>query len=306
MNATLFLAQLLNGLQYGVLLFLLAAGLTLVFGIMSFVNLAHGSLYMLGAYFAATAFQYTGSFGLAVLAAMLGSLLLGLALEFVAVSRLYRRDHLDHVLATFGLVLFFNELVRIVWGPQPYFVQVPEALSGTVDLLGFSYPSYRFAIIAVGLLVAVGSYLVIHKTRLGMLIRAGAQNPQMVAALGVNIRLLNAMLFGVGAMLAGLAGGIAAPILSVQSGMGDPVLITTLVVIVIGGIGSVSGAFYAALIVGLVDTLGRAYLPMLLLQVAERSTADAAGPALASMSVYLLMALVLAWRPQGLFPAKRG
>lgn len=306
MSATLLLAQLLNGLQFGVLLFLLAAGLTLVFGIMSFVNLAHGSLYMLGAYFAATAFQYTGSFGLAMLAAMLGSLLLGLALEFVAVSRLYRRDHLDHVLATFGLVLFFNELVRIVWGPQPYFVQVPEALSGTVDLLGFSYPSYRFAIIAAGLLVAVGSYLVIHKTRIGMLIRAGAQNPQMVAALGVNIRLLNAMLFGVGAMLAGFAGAIAAPILSVQSGMGDPVLITTLVVIVIGGIGSVSGAFYAALIVGLVDTLGRAYLPMLLRQVVERSTADAAGPALASMIVYLLMALVLAWQPQGLFPVKRG
>ena len=306
MSSTLLLAQLLNGLQYGVLLFLLAAGLTLVFGIMSFVNLAHGSLYMMGAYAAAVAYGASGSFLLAVLAAAGASLVLGLLLESLVVSRLYRRDHLDHVLATFGLVLFFNELVRIVWGPQPYFVQVPEVLSGTVDLLGFSYPSYRFAIIAAGLLVAVGSYLLIHKTRIGMLIRAGAQNPQMVAALGVNIRLLNAMLFGVGAMLAGLAGAIAAPILSVQSGMGEPVLITTLVVIVIGGIGSVSGAFYAALIVGLVDTLGRAFLPMLLRQMAERSVADAAGPALASMSVYLLMALVLAWRPQGLFPAKRG
>jgi len=306
MSATLLLAQLLNGLQYGVLLFLLAAGLTLVFGIMSFVNLAHGSLYMMGAYAAAVAYGASGSFALAVLAAAGAALVLGLLLEFLVVSRLYRRDHLDHVLATFGLVLFFNELVRIIWGPQPYFVQVPEILSGTVDLLGFSYPSYRFAIIAAGLLVAVSSYLLIHKTRIGMLIRAGAQNPQMVAALGVNIRLLNAMLFGVGAMLAGLAGAIAAPILSVQSGMGEPVLITTLVVIVIGGIGSVSGAFYAALIVGLVDTLGRAFLPMLLRQVAERSVADAAGPALASMSVYLLMALVLAWRPQGLFPAKRG
>jgi branched-chain amino acid transport system permease protein len=306
MSATLLLAQLLNGLQYGVLLFLLAAGLTLVFGIMSFVNLAHGSLYMMGAYAAAMGYGASDSFTVAILAAAGAALVLGLALEFLVVSRLYRRDHLDHVLATFGLVLFFNELVRIVWGPQPYFVQVPEALSGTVDLLGFSYPSYRFAIIAAGLLVAVGSYLLIHMTRMGMLIRAGAQNPQMVAALGVNIRLLNAMLFAVGAMLAGLAGAIAAPILSVQSGMGEPVLITTLVVIVIGGIGSVSGAFYAALIVGLVDTLGRAYLPMLLRQVAERSTADAAGPALASMSVYLLMALVLAWRPQGLFPAKRG
>ena len=306
MTATLLLAQLLNGLQYGVLLFLLAAGLTLVFGIMSFVNLAHGSLYMMGAYAAAVAYAASGSFALALLAAAAAALVLGLALEFVVVSRLYRRDHLDHVLATFGLVLFFNELVRMVWGPQPYFVQVPDALSGTVDLFGFNYPSYRFAIIAAGLLVAVGSYLLIHKTRIGMLIRAGAQNPQMVAALGVNIRLLNAMLFAVGAMLAGLAGAIAAPILSVQSGMGEPVLITTLVVIVIGGIGSVSGAFYASLIVGLVDTLGRAFLPMLLRQMAERSVADAAGPALASMSVYLLMAVVLACRPDGLFPAKRG
>jgi len=306
MNANLLLAQLLNGLQYGVLLFLLAAGLTLVFGIMSFVNLAHGSLYMLGAYAGAVAYAASGSFALSVLAAAATALALGLALELSVVSRLYRRDHLDHVLATFGLVLFFNELVRMVWGPQPLFVQVPEALAGTVDILGFSYPSYRFAIIAAGLLVAVGCWLLIHKTRLGMLIRAGAQNPQMVSALGVNIRLLNALLFGLGAMLAGLAGAMAGPILSVQSGMGDPVLITTLVVIVIGGIGSVSGAFHAALIVGLVDTLGRAFLPLALRQVAERSIADAAGPALASMSVYLLMALVLAWRPQGLFPAHRG
>ena len=306
MSLTLLLLQLLNGLQYGVLLFLLAAGLTLVFGIMSFVNLAHGSLYMLGAYAAALAYGATGSFALAVLAAMAAALVIGLLLEVAVVSRLYRRDHLDHVLATFGLVMFFNELVRIVWGPQPLFVQVPEVLSGTVQLLGFSYPAYRFAIIAVGLLVAVGSYVLIHKTRVGMLIRAGAQNPQLVSALGVNIGRLNAMLFGVGAMLAGVAGAMAGPLLSVQSGMGEPVLITTLVVIVIGGIGSVNGALYAALVVGVVDTLGRVYLPMLLRQVAERSLADAAGPAMASMSVYLLMALVLALRPQGLFPARHG
>jgi branched-chain amino acid transport system permease protein len=305
MSATLVFAQLLNGLQFGVLLFLLAAGLTLVFGIMSFVNLAHGSLYMMGAYFAAGAFQYTGSFGLAVAAAMGGSLLLGLALEFVAVARLYRRDHLDHVLATFGMVLFFNELVRIIWGSQPVFLQVPEFLNGAIDIGGFSYPAYRFAIIVVGLVVALGSWLLINKTRVGMLIRAGAVNPTMVAALGVNIRLLNAMLFGVGAMLAGLAGAMAGPILSVQSGMGESVLITTLVVIVIGGIGSVTGAFYAALIVGIVDTMGRVFLPLMLRQMAERSFADAAGPALASMLVYLLMAMVLAWRPHGLFPANR-
>ncbi len=306
MSSTLVLAQLLNGLQYGVLLFLLAAGLTLVFGIMSFVNLAHGSLYMMGAYFAAAAFAHTGSFALAVLAAMGGSLLLGLALEVVAVSRLYRRDHLDHVLATFGLVLFFNELVRIIWGSQPVFLQVPAFLGGAIQIAGYGYPAYRLAIIAVGLVVAVGSWLLINKTRVGMLIRAGSVNPAMVAALGVNIRLLNAMLFGVGAMLAGLAGAMAGPILSVQSGMGDSVLITTLVVIVIGGIGSVTGAFYAALIVGIVDTLGRVFLPFFLRQIAERSFADAAGPALASMLVYLLMAAVLAWRPQGLFPAHKG
>ena len=306
MSATLLLAQLLNGLQYGVLLFLLAAGLTLVFGIMSFVNLAHGSLYMLGAYAAAVAYGASGSFALAIAAAMVTTLVLGLLLEVSVVSRLYRRDHLDHVLATFGLVMFFNELVRLVWGPQPLFVQVPQVLAGTVEVFGFSYPSYRFAIIGVGLIVAVGAHLLIHKTRVGMLIRAGAQNPQLVGALGVNIGLLNAMLFGVGAMLAGVAGAMAGPVLSVQSGMGEPVLITTLVVIVIGGIGSVSGALYAALIVGLVDTLGRVFLPLLLRQVAERSIADAAGPALASMSVYLLMALVLALRPQGLFPARHG
>ena len=305
MSATLLLAQLLNGLQYGVLLFLLAAGLTLVFGIMSFVNLAHGSLYMLGAYAGALVYGATGSFGLALLAAMGAALAVGMLLETAIVSRLYRRDHLDHVLATFGLVIFFNELVRIVWGPQPLFVQVPEALSGTVNLFGFNYPSYRFAIIVVGLLVAVGSHLLIHKTRVGMLIRAGAQNPQLVSALGVNIGLLNALLFGVGAMLAGVAGAMAGPVLSVQSGMGEPVLITTLVVIVIGGIGSVKGALYAAMIVGVVDTFGRVLLPLVLRQIAERSIADAAGPALASMSVYLLMALILALRPQGLFPARR-
>jgi branched-chain amino acid transport system permease protein len=305
MNLSLLLTQLLNGLQLGVLLFLLAAGLTLVFGIMSFVNLAHGSLYMLGAYFAASAYSHTGSFGLAVLAGVGGCVVLGFVLERLAISRLYRRDHLDHVLATFGMVLFFNELVRIVWGPQPYFLPLPAFLESTVDLLGISYPSYRFAIIVVGLLVAWGAHLLMHKTRLGMLIRAGADNPVMVGALGVDIKLLNALLFALGAGLAGLAGVMAGPILSIQSGMGEPVLITTLVVIVIGGIGSISGAFYAALIVGVADTLGRAFLPSLLREVASREVANAAGPALASMLIYVLMALVLAIRPQGLFPAGR-
>jgi branched-chain amino acid transport system permease protein len=305
MSMSLLLTQLLNGVQFGVLLFLLAAGLTLVFGIMSFVNLAHGSLYMLGAYFAATAYQHTESFGLALLAAVLGCTVLGLLLERAAISRLYRRDHLDHVLATFGLVLFFNEMSRIIWGPQPYFLPLPASLESTVDLFGVSYPSYRFAIIVVGLAVAVGAHLLMHRTRLGMLIRAGATNPGMVAALGVDIKLLNSILFALGAALAGLAGVMAGPIMSIQTGMGEPVLITALVVIVIGGIGSVSGALYASLIVGVADTLGRAFLPTLLREVASRDVANAAGPALASMLIYLLMAVVLAVRPQGLFPAGR-
>ncbi|MFA5597691.1 MAG: branched-chain amino acid ABC transporter permease [Pusillimonas sp.] len=302
---TLVISQVLNGLQYGVLLFLLAAGLTLVFGIMSFVNLAHGSLYMLGAYFAALTFQNTGSLMLAFLAAIGGSLAVGVILERLAVARLYSRDHLDHVLVTFGMVLFFNEMVHIIWGTQPYFLPVPAWLDSTVSIFGMNYPAYRFAIIVVGLAVAVGAHAVINKTRLGMLIRAGSVNPQMVGALGVNIKFLNALLFGLGAALAGLAGVMAAPIQSIQSGMGDPVLITTLVVIVIGGIGSVSGALYAALIVGLVDTMGRAFLPMILREFMARDVANAAGPAIASMLVYILMVCVLALRPNGLFGIKR-
>ncbi|MCP1576194.1 ABC transporter permease [Herbaspirillum rubrisubalbicans] len=295
--------QLLNGVQYGVLLFLLAAGLTLVFGIMSFVNLAHGSLYMLGAYFSALGYEYGGNFFWAVLAALGGSAVVGMLLERLVVVRLYRRDHLDHVLATFGLVLFFNELVRMVFGPQPYFLPLPAMFEGTVSLLGLDYPVYRLLIIVTGVVVALASQWMINGTRLGMLIRAGAVNPGMVAALGINIRLLNGLLFAIGALLAGLAGVMAGPILSIQSGMGEAVLIATLVVIVIGGIGSIRGALYAALIVGIADTLGRAFLPQLFRLVMERETATAAGPAVASMLVYILMALVLAVKPNGLFPA---
>jgi len=300
----LFFVQALNGLQLGVLLFLLAAGLTLVFGIMNFVNLAHGSLYMMGAYFAAATFNATGSFVLAAIVALPATMLLGVVVERVALIRLYHRDHLDQVLATFGLILFFNELVRIIWGPGAQFMTPPEALSGSVEFAGLRYPAYRFAIIAVGLAVAAGLYVLIHRTRVGMLIRAGATHPDIVAALGVNVRRLNTLVFGLGAGLAGLAGVMAGPILAVQPGMGEPILILTLVVIVTGGIGSIRGAFYGALIVGTVDTIGRAFLPTILREFLERSLAQAAGPAIASMLIYVLMAVVLAIRPQGLFPVR--
>ncbi|MEZ5729950.1 MAG: branched-chain amino acid ABC transporter permease [Burkholderiaceae bacterium] len=306
MTFGLFVTQVLNGLQYGVLLFLLAAGLTLVFGIMNFVNLAHGSLYMVGAYVAAVAGTATGSFIGGLLIAVPATIALGIVLDRVALSGLYERDHLDQVLATFGLVLFFNEMVRIIWGPSPLYSEAPEWLSGQVTFFGFTYAAYRFAIIVVGLLVALFLYWLINRTRVGMLIRAGAQNAPMVAALGVNIRMLNALVFGLGAGLAGLAGVMAGPIFSVESGMGESILITTLVVIIVGGIGSIRGAFLGALIVGVIDTLGRVYLPIWMLQAMEPRFAQAAGPAIASMLVYLLMAVVLAFRPGGLFPAQRG
>jgi branched-chain amino acid transport system permease protein len=305
MTWNLLLAQALNGLQYGVLLFLLGAGLTLVLGIMNFVNLAHASLYMLGAYLGAAALARTESFVMAGAAAVLGTLLIGLIVERTTLLVFYARDHLDQVLATFGLILFFNELVSVIWGPQSLYMRAPAGLSGTVDILGTTYPAYRFLVIAVGLAVGAGLYLLIHHTRVGMLIRAGASNARMVSILGVNIRLLNTLLFGLGAALAGLSGFMAGPILAVQPGMGDHVLIVVLVVIVIGGIGSIRGAFFGALIVGIVDTVGRTYLPLLLRQVTERSLADAAGPALASLLIYVFMAAVLAFRPQGLFPARR-
>ena len=305
MTWELLLVQSLNGLQYGVLLFLLAAGLTLVLGIMNFVNLAHASLYMMGAYLGAAAFARTDSFAVAAVAAVLGTLAIGLVVERTTLLAFYAREHLDQVLATFGLILFFNELVRVIWGPQSVYMRPPQGFTGTVDFLGAPYPSYRFLVIVAGLAVAAALYVLIHHTRVGMLIRAGASNPRMVAVLGVNIRLLNTVLFGLSAALAGLSGVMAAPILAVQPGMGDNVLIVVLVVIVIGGIGSIRGAFFGALIVGVVDTVGRTYLPILLRQVAERSVADAAGPALASMLIFIFMAAVLALRPQGLFPARR-
>jgi branched-chain amino acid transport system permease protein len=306
MTWSLLFTQLLNGLQLGLLLFLLSAGLTLVFGIMNFVNLAHGSLYMMGAYFAAAAFRWSESFVVAGLIAIPATLLLGVLVERMALAKLYSRDHLDQVLTTFGLILIFNELVRVIWGSAPVYMNVPQGFDGTIPLFGLPYSSYRLAIIGVGIGVAIGLYVLIHRTRVGMLIRAGASNASMLAALGVNIRLLNTLVFGLGAALAGLAGLMAGPIFSVQPGMGEPILILTLVVIVTGGVGSIRGAFYGALFVGTIDTIGRAFLPWVLREFLDRTFAQAVGPAIASMLIYLLMATVLALRPQGLFPVKHG
>ena len=305
MNLILLVEQALNGLQLGVMLFLMAAGLTLVFGIMNMVNLAHGALYMVGAYLATFFFQQTGSFLAAVVLALGGTLLIGIVTEVIALRTLYERDHLDQVLATFGLILIFNELVAMIWGRAAIFSSLPEYLTGHVQITGnLRYPLYRLIIIGVGLTVAVLLWVVVTRTRLGMLIRAGASNRAMVAALGVNIRLLYTVVFGFGAALAGLAGLLAGPIYAVQPGMGELVLIQVFVVIVIGGIGSIRGALAGALIVGMVDTMGRAFLKPMLSTVISASAADTAGPALASMLIYLLMAVVLAFRPEGLFPAR--
>ena len=300
----LFLEQCLNGLQLGLLLFLLAAGLTLIFGIMDFVNLAHGSLYMIGAYFAATFVAWTGSFVAGAVLALGATLLLGMVLEIVAIRPLYGRDHLDHVLGTFGLILFFNELVRIIWGPAGLRVPLPDWLNTSVPVLpGLQYPTYRIAIIVTALAVALFLYLLVMRTRLGMLIRAGASNREMAGALGVNIKLLYTLVFGLGAALAGLAGLMQAPILTVQIGMGENILILAFVVIIIGGIGSIRGAFVASIFVGLIDTVGRAFLPDLLRLFLSSNAASSAGPAISSMLIYMLMAAILVFRPEGLFPA---
>ncbi|MBL8664075.1 MAG: branched-chain amino acid ABC transporter permease [Alphaproteobacteria bacterium] len=302
----LIFETVLNGVQFGVFLFLISAGLTLVFGIMNMVNLAHGSLFMMGAYIGSYVFQQTGSFALAVVIAIPFSLLLGILLEFLALRTLYARDHLDQVLATFGFILFFNQLVLRVFGATSQEFRLPDAINFPMPLFGFTYPSYRLIVIVVGLAVGAGLYLVIAKTRMGMLIRAGASNRAMVGALGVNIRMLFTLIFGIGAALAGLAGVMIGPIESVESGMGENKLILAFVVIVIGGIGSIRGAFIASIIVGLVEVIGRVFMKDILRTFLPEEFAQTAGPALASMSIYILMAAVLYFRPQGLFPARTG
>jgi branched-chain amino acid transport system permease protein len=301
---TLVFEQLLNGVQLGVTLFLMAAGLTLVLGIMNLVNLAHGSLYMVGAYLTLAASQWTGSYLAGVVLGLAGTLVIGMLVEVITLRALYDRDHLDQVLATFGLILFFNELVRLIWGPAGMNLTLPPWLNTSVELLpGVHYSMYRLSIILVALFVAFVLYLVIMRTRVGMLVRAGASNREMTGALGVNIKLLYTLVFGLGAALAGFAGMIQAPISFVQIGMGENILILAFVVIIIGGIGSIRGAFVAAIIVGIIDTIGRAFLPDLVRHFVSYSAGSSAGPALSSMMIYALMAAVLVFRPEGLFPA---
>ena len=304
MTPILLLEQTLNGLQFGLMLFLLAAGLTLVFGIMDLINLAHGSLYMIGAYLVATATAASGSFLLGLAAGIAGCVLFALALEATVLRRLYQRDHLSQVLGTFAILLMCNEGVRFIWGAQPVALSAPASLSGPVELMpGFSYPAYRLAIIAVGLAVALALFVLIARTRLGMQLRAGASNRDMAMMMGADVRRMFTLLFGLGAALCALAGGMLGPLLAVQVGMGESVLILAFVVIVIGGIGSIHGALVGALIVGIVDTAGRTLIPILFEQVMGADLASAAGPAVASILIYVLMAVVLFFRPRGLFPA---
>jgi len=304
-DSALFIIQLLNGVQLGILLFLVAAGLTLVFGIMDFVNLAHGALYMIGAFFCASLTLLLDSFFLAMLIALPATFAVGYVLEWVLVRHLYQRDHLDQVLATFGLILVFDTLVHLIWGAAGISFPLPEWLNGRVNLFGITeFPLYRLLIIFAGLVVAVGLYLVIVHTRTGMLIRAGASNRVMVSALGVNIQMLFRYMFATGAMLAGFGGMMIAPITEASIGMGSNILIIAFVVIIIGGIGSIRGAFIASLLVGLIDTMGRSFLDDLMKLVVSNQVAETSAPAISAMLVYIMMAAILYFRPQGLFPPK--
>jgi branched-chain amino acid transport system permease protein len=304
LQTALVIEQLLNGLQFGVMLFLMAAGLTLIFGVMGLINLAHGSFYMVGAFACAAIAAATGSFWLGLVASLVAAAAAGALVEVTVIRRLYGRDHLDQVLATFALILIFSEGVRWLFGDFPLYLNIPPQLGGAVALLGVHYPVYRLAIIAAGLLVGVALYALIARTRLGMRIRAGESDREMIGALGVDISTLYTIVFALGAALAGLAGAMVGALQSVQVGMGEPVLILAFVVIVIGGIGSIKGAFVGALLVGVTDTMGRILLPQLLAAAIGPAQAAGIGAALASMSIYIVMALILAFRPKGLFSAQ--
>lgn len=302
MSAILIIEQVLNGLQFGVMLFLMAAGLTLIFGVMGLINLAHGSLYMIGAFAAAAMAGATGSFLLALIAALAAAAAAGALIELIVVRRLYRAPHLDQVLATFALILILSEGARWVFGSFPLFLDIPDALAGPITLPGgIQYSLYRLVLIAVGFTIAFGLWALINRTRLGMQIRAGENDREMIAALGVDISRLYTLVFALGAALAGLAGALVGAIQSVQVGMGEPVLILAFVVIVIGGIGSIRGALVGALLVGLTDTLGGVFLPEIFKLFMEPDVAQRSGSAIASMGIYVLMGVVLVCRPTGLF-----
>ena len=305
MDYTLLFVQVINGVQLGLLLFLVASGLTLVFGILDFVNLAHGSIYMIGAFICASLTLYLGNFLLAVVVALPLTGLVGYAIERIVARNLYDKDHLDHVLGTFGLILVLDTSAHLIWGPEGISVPLPQWLDGQVELFeGAVIPTFRLLIIATGLTVAGGLVWLVNYTRLGMLIRAGASNRAMVSALGIDIKTLFALVFALGAMMAGLAGMLISPITEASIGMGGQIIITAFVVIIVGGIGSMKGAFIAAILIGLIDTLGRAFLDTLFELVMSENAAETAAPAVSAMMIYILMAIVLALKPQGLFPPK--
>ena len=305
MSLQLFIEQLLNGIQFGFMLFLMSAGLTLIFGVMGLINLAHGSFFMIGAFSASFVAGLTGNFFLAILASLIFAALIGIMVEFSIIRKLYERDHLDQVLATFALILIFSEATRYIFGAFPLFLDIPNILQGNILLPGeIVYSKYRLIIIIIGLFIAVGLYFLINRTLLGIQIKAGQNDRQMIRVLGINISRLYTIVFAMGAALAGLAGALIGAIQSVEVGMGEPVLILAFVVIVIGGIGSIKGALIGALLIGVLDTMARLFLPIFFELIMETSQALSLGSSLASMSAYLLMALVLIFRPTGLFGKK--
>ncbi|MCP4490490.1 MAG: branched-chain amino acid ABC transporter permease [Gammaproteobacteria bacterium] len=302
MDWHLLISQLFNGLQLGLLLFLLASGLSLIFGIMDFINLSHGSFYMIGAFVGATMVALTGSLIIAGVVTLIALLVIGALVDILIARKLYGEDHLDHVLVTFGLILVFDTLAHMIWGSAGATIPLPEVLNGQTEIAGFVMPIYRLLIIVCGLLVALGSYFLVTGSRLGMLIRAGASNRLMIAALGVNIDRLYLVVFAIGAAMAGFAGFLIAPITEASIGMGNEIIIIAFVVVIVGGVGSVKGAFFAAILIGFIDTLGRSYLDDLLKLFLSNQSAETAAPALSAMLVYILMAVVLVFKPEGLFP----
>lgn len=304
MDLALVLTQAINGLQLGILLFLLSAGLTLTFGIMDLINLAHASFFMLGAFICAAATLYYDSFLIGIGIAICGTAVLAFVVEKLVIAQLYRRDHLDQLLATFGLILVADTAVHLIWGPAGLAVPLPAVLQGQASVGTLVIPMYRLVIISVGLGIAAGLYWLVNKTRVGMLIRAGASNRIMLSSLGINVQILFSGVFVLGAVLAGVGGLLIAPITEASIGMGNDIIITAFVVIIIGGIGSIKGAFIAALLIGFIDTFGRAFLDTIFALFMSVDAAETAAPAVSAILVYVLMALILVWRPQGLFPPK--